>query len=301
MCFARTWQGRFVDGNQRFCDTLGKPLARDRRQDATPISFPREQCQKYRRDDMHVMETGEALEDIEAYIKPTGEKLHVQVLKAPVRDAEGQIVGVQGMFWDVTERIRADEAARKSDARFRKLVQSSLIGVIVAASRRPHPRRQRRVPAAWSATRATTWLRAACGGTSSRLPIIAQATCRRSSSCRPPARASRGRRNTPQGRPPRAGADRRDDAGARRQRVHLLRRRYHAAEADRAGAEGRQGSGRRRQPGQEPVPGQHEPRSPHADERDHRHHRAGAEYAAGAQAGRVPADGDAVGRVAAGA
>jgi PAS domain S-box-containing protein len=78
------------------------------------------------------METGDALEDIEAYIKPSGEKLHVQVLKAPVRDARGRIVGVQGMFWDVTERIRADEAARRSDARFRKLVQSSLIGVMVA-------------------------------------------------------------------------------------------------------------------------------------------------------------------------
>jgi two-component system, sensor histidine kinase and response regulator len=94
--------------------------------------FPPEQVQKYRRDDRLVMETGEALEDIEAYFKPTGEKLHVQVLKAPVRDARGHIVGVQGMFWDVTERIRADEAARRSDARFRKLVQSSLIGVFVA-------------------------------------------------------------------------------------------------------------------------------------------------------------------------
>ena len=56
----------------------------------------------------------------------------MQVLKAPVRDARGRIVGVQGMFWDVTERMRADEAARRSDARFRKLVQSSLIGVLVA-------------------------------------------------------------------------------------------------------------------------------------------------------------------------
>jgi PAS domain S-box-containing protein len=36
------------------------------------------------------------------------------------------------MFWDVSARMKADEAARKSDARFRKLVQSSLIGVMVA-------------------------------------------------------------------------------------------------------------------------------------------------------------------------
>lgn len=129
--FRKDLRGRFVDANQRFCDTLGKPLATIVGKSDSDF-FPPEQVQKYRRDDTHVMETGEALEDIEAYIKPTGEKLHVQVLKAPVRDAKGRIVGVQGMFWDVTERIRADEAARRSDARFRRVVQASLIGVMVA-------------------------------------------------------------------------------------------------------------------------------------------------------------------------
>jgi two-component system, sensor histidine kinase and response regulator len=129
--FRKDLSGRFVDANQRFCDTLGKPLATILGKNDADF-FPAEQVQKYRRDDSHVMETGEALEDIEAYIKPTGEKLHVQVLKAPVRDAKGRIVGVQGMFWDVTERIRADEAARRSDARFRRVVQASLIGVMVA-------------------------------------------------------------------------------------------------------------------------------------------------------------------------
>jgi two-component system sensor histidine kinase/response regulator len=123
--------GRFVSANQRFCETLGKPL--EEVLGRTDFDFfPEHQCQKYRRDDDHVLHTGETLEDIEAYFKPTGEKLFVQVLKAPVRDEEGRIVGVQGMFWDVTARIAADEAARLSDARFRKLVHSSLIGVFVA-------------------------------------------------------------------------------------------------------------------------------------------------------------------------
>ena len=129
--FRKDLAGRFVDANQRFCDTLGRPLRAILGKNDADF-FPHEQVQKYRRDDAHVMETGEVLEDVEAYVKQSGEKLHVQVLKAPVRDAGGRIVGVQGMFWDVTERIRADEAARRSDARFRKLVQSSLIGVFVA-------------------------------------------------------------------------------------------------------------------------------------------------------------------------
>ena len=130
--FRKDLQGRFVDANQRFCDTLGKPLAQILGKTDFDF-FPAHQCEKYRRDDTRVMSSGETLEDIEAYYKPdSGDKLYVQVLKAPVHDAEGKIVGVQGMFWDVTERMRADEAARLSDARFRKLVQSNLIGVLVA-------------------------------------------------------------------------------------------------------------------------------------------------------------------------
>ena len=129
--FRKDLAGRFVDANQRFCDTLGKPKGEILGKTDFDF-FPPEQCYKYRRDDEKVVQGGETLEDIEAYFKPGGGKLYVQVLKAPVRDAKGTVVGVQGMFWDVTERIRADEAARQSDARFRKLVQSSLIGVFVA-------------------------------------------------------------------------------------------------------------------------------------------------------------------------
>jgi PAS domain S-box-containing protein len=130
--FRKDLEGHFVDANQRFCDTLGKPLGAILGKTDFDF-FPAHQCEKYRRDDQRVMTTGESLEDVEAYFKPdTGEKLYVQVLKAPVRDAQGRIAGVQGMFWDVTERMRADEAARRSDARFRKLLQSNLIGVLVA-------------------------------------------------------------------------------------------------------------------------------------------------------------------------
>jgi len=130
--FRKDCFGRFVSANQRFCNTLGMPIEQILNHTDYDF-FPEHQCDKYRRDDEHVLVSGATLEDVEAYFKPdTGEKLYVQVLKAPVYDASGRICGVQGMFWDVTQRIRSEEAAHKSDARFRKLVQSSLIGIMVA-------------------------------------------------------------------------------------------------------------------------------------------------------------------------
>ena len=44
------------------------------------------------------------------------EKLYVHVLKAPVRDAKGEVVGTQVIFWDVTARKLAEEALEKTAA-----------------------------------------------------------------------------------------------------------------------------------------------------------------------------------------
>src|SRR6185436_4493083 len=130
--FRKDLRGRFVDANKLFCETLGKPL--EAILGKTDFDFfPAQQASKYRRDDEHVLSTGESLEDVEEYIHPDdGRRLYVQVLKAPVLDAGGKTVGVQGMFWDVTARKEAENAARQSDARFRRLVQSPLFGVLVA-------------------------------------------------------------------------------------------------------------------------------------------------------------------------
>ncbi|WP_254510630.1 PAS domain-containing hybrid sensor histidine kinase/response regulator [Anatilimnocola floriformis] len=123
--------GGFIDCNQRFCDTLQRSRESILHRNDFDF-FPEEQAAKYRYDDMQVISTGQPLEVVEEYVGPHGEKLYMQVLKAPVRDAAGKIIGVQGMFWDVTLRMRAEDALRASDARFRKLGQSSIIGVIVA-------------------------------------------------------------------------------------------------------------------------------------------------------------------------
>jgi PAS domain S-box-containing protein len=100
---------RFVFGNREFCRVFGRP--QEEFIGKTDYDFfPPELADKFRRDDAHVMQTGEILEDIEETEQPSGERLYVQILKAPVRDQQGNIIGSQGMFWDVTDRKRAEQA-----------------------------------------------------------------------------------------------------------------------------------------------------------------------------------------------
>ncbi|QDU43512.1 Signal transduction histidine-protein kinase BarA [Symmachiella dynata] len=121
--FCKDLRGRVVFGNQRCCDLLG--ITMDEFIGKTDYDlFPKELADKFTADDANVLRTGEMYEDVEENRGPDGETIYVHVLKAPVWDADGNIVGVQGVFWDVSDKKRAEEAARVSEARFRQLAEN---------------------------------------------------------------------------------------------------------------------------------------------------------------------------------
>ena len=85
--------------------------------------FPKEFADKYRADDARVMETGEGEELEERYLRE-GREEWVHTLKAPIRGENGEVVGVCGVFADITERKLAEEALRSSEERFRVAAES---------------------------------------------------------------------------------------------------------------------------------------------------------------------------------
>jgi PAS domain S-box-containing protein len=105
---------RFTFANQRFCAMLGKPL--EEIIGKTDFDFfPPELAEKYQRDDRYVIRTGQTFETVEENHAPTGEKLYVNVIKTPIYDVKGQIIGIQGIFWDITERKRFEERLQKAN------------------------------------------------------------------------------------------------------------------------------------------------------------------------------------------
>jgi phosphoserine phosphatase RsbU/P len=117
--FRKDLNERFTFANQRFCQTLGKPL--EEIVGKTDFDFfPPELAAKYQQDDRKILESGQPFETVEEHIPPSGEKLYVNVSKTPLRDSSGRIIGLQGIFWDITARRRAEERLRRTTAELAK-------------------------------------------------------------------------------------------------------------------------------------------------------------------------------------
>ena len=52
-------------------------------------------------------------------------------MKAPVKDSQGAVIGVQIIFWDVSERWIAEEGLRASEMRYRTLYDSSRDAIMI--------------------------------------------------------------------------------------------------------------------------------------------------------------------------
>ena len=102
-------QGRFTFANKKFCHSIGRPLSEILGKTDFDF-FPSELAQKYHRHYLRVMSTLKNLDTVEAHVTPQGEKLFVHVIKTPLYDALGRVIGIQGIFWNVTQRKKIEEA-----------------------------------------------------------------------------------------------------------------------------------------------------------------------------------------------
>ena len=114
--FRRDLQGRFTFANQPYCK-FHKKTPEDIIGKTDYDFFAKAAADKYWGDDLRIMEQGETVEILEeVQLGGMVDKGYHHVIKTPLRDGTGRVIGLQGMIWDVTEKIRAEEKIRQTTA-----------------------------------------------------------------------------------------------------------------------------------------------------------------------------------------
>jgi PAS domain S-box-containing protein len=85
----------------------------------------RDQAESYRSDDAEVIRTGiPKVKYEEPQTTPDGKQSWLSTSKIPLRDVEGNIIGVLGTYEDITSRKRVEQALRTSEANYREIFNS---------------------------------------------------------------------------------------------------------------------------------------------------------------------------------
>ena len=88
--------------------------------------YPRELAEKYRTDDQRILKSGQTTRIEEKYTQ-CGQDLIVETVKTPVRDEKGNVAGILGIFWDITQKKKAEDEIRKLSS----AVEQSIDGVAI--------------------------------------------------------------------------------------------------------------------------------------------------------------------------
>ncbi len=120
--FIKDFAGRYTVANPLACEALGKPdgVAGLTDHDLLPKAI----ADKFRRNDLEVLASGKATE-YEDLVEREGYSRQYLAVKFPLFDAHGKPSAVCGVATDITERMRAEQALRESEERFRALVDVS--------------------------------------------------------------------------------------------------------------------------------------------------------------------------------
>ena len=70
--------------------------------------FPEHLASAYQADDQKVIDSGVPMHDIEQTVDGQGEPRWIERIKSPITDEQGQVIGLQLIFWDVTDRVNAE-------------------------------------------------------------------------------------------------------------------------------------------------------------------------------------------------
>ena len=90
----------------------------------------KDQAELYRADDEEVMNSGNAKLDFEEpQTTPDGNMIWARTSKVPLRDESNRVIGILGIYQDITERKKAEEVLAESEEKYRSIYENTQVGL----------------------------------------------------------------------------------------------------------------------------------------------------------------------------
>jgi PAS domain S-box-containing protein len=113
--FWKDCQHRYLGSNRHFAEDAGFANAADLVGKSDDDLHWRQFAEVYRTQDRYVLQHNQPQINVDdRVVLPDGTPRWIRVSKLPLRDAQGQVIGIFGAYEDVTERRQAEEALRQS-------------------------------------------------------------------------------------------------------------------------------------------------------------------------------------------
>jgi len=116
----------YLGGNKTWLDATGLKSTEDViGKDDYDLPWDKEQADSFRKHDRKVMDSG--IPDyniVESYLRADGSMAWAMTNKVPLRDTDGNIIGILGTYVDITEQKHAEEMVQKERIQLRTLIDN---------------------------------------------------------------------------------------------------------------------------------------------------------------------------------
>ena len=132
LIYAKDRDGRFTLMNHAQADQIGVSSTQEALGHTDFDYFPAEVAERFHRDDSNVIQTGQSLINREeTVVAPDGTLGWLSTTKVPLRDAQGQVMGLVGIGHDITHRKHAEEQLRSEHDFSESLIRTAQAVVLV--------------------------------------------------------------------------------------------------------------------------------------------------------------------------
>jgi PAS domain S-box-containing protein len=128
--YVKDLESRFLVANLHLAHVVGAKAPEELLGKTDFDFFPRELASAYYEDEQNVIRSGQPIYNHEEKGRDSaGNEIHVLTTKVPLRDSQGQVIGIAGIGRDITVRKKMEEALREAEQRYRGIFDKAIVGI----------------------------------------------------------------------------------------------------------------------------------------------------------------------------